>query len=165
MNKDFLGIMVVVYLLVYVTSPSLFHVAIFETYSILLSILPVLILVFGFMFCFNLFIKAESIRVHLGQDAKKRGWFFSIIAGIFSTGPIYIWYPLLADLRGKGMRTSFVSTFLYSRSVKLPLLPIMVHYFGFNYTLILSTYIILASVVAGYVTERVVDGSSASYGK
>lgn len=67
-----------------------------------------------------------------------KGWIFSIVAGILSIGPIYVWYPLLSDLREKGMRTSFMGTFLYNCSVKLPLLPIMIYYFESIYTLILT---------------------------
>jgi uncharacterized membrane protein YraQ (UPF0718 family) len=91
-----------------------------------------------------------------------KGWVFSIVAGILSTGPIYIWYPLLSDLKEKGMRTSFMGTFLYNRSVKLPLLPIMIYYFGFIYTLILTVYIVLTSVIVGYLTELIADDESKS---
>ena len=145
--------------MVYLKFPYVFYESVLETYLILLRVIPILALVFVFIFLFNLFIKPDKIRMHFGQQAGTRGWIFSIVAGIFCMGPVYLWYPLLSDLREKGMRTSFVSTFLYNRSIKLPLIPIMIHYFGFTYTLIFTLYIIIASVVVGYITELIVDNT------
>jgi len=72
----------------------------------------------------------------------------------FAMGPIYAWYALMAELQQKGMRTAFVATFLYSRAVKIPLLPLMVYYFGLTYTLVLCLYLIVFSVINGIVVER-----------
>lgn len=154
----FPGIMIVIYSFVYFVYPSLFNEAILETYSILLRVIPILALVFVFIFVFNLFIKPDKVRKHLGKESGIRGWIFSIVGGILSAGPVYVWYPLLSDLKEKGMRTSFMSTFLYNRAVKLPLIPIMIHYFGVAYTLILTIYMIMTSVFVGYITEMIVDG-------
>lgn len=158
----FAGIMIVIYSFVYFVYPSLFNEAILETYSILLRVIPILALVFVFIFVFNLFIKPDKVRKHLGKESGIRGWIFSIVGGILSAGPVYVWYPLLSDLKEKGMRTSFMSTFLYNRAVKLPLIPIMIHYFGVAYTLILTIYIIMTSVLVGYITEKLVDDKQGS---
>lgn len=65
---------------------------------------------------------------------------------------------MLGDLKAKGMRTALMSVFLYNRAVKLPLLPLLIHYFGLVYTLILFAYLILFSLPAGLLLERLVDG-------
>lgn len=105
----FVGFMIAIYLVVYFTSPVLFHDSMLENYSILLQVIPILALVFVFIFFFNLFLKPDKIKKHLGKEAGMKGWVFSIVAGILSSGPIYVWYPLLSDLREKGMRTSFMA--------------------------------------------------------
>jgi uncharacterized membrane protein YraQ (UPF0718 family) len=61
---------------------------------------------------------------------------------------------MLSELKQKGMRTALIATFLYSRAVKLPLLPLMVHYFGVVYTLILCLYLIIFSVISGILVEK-----------
>ncbi len=154
----FLALMVAVYTAVYFTVPKLFYEALEGTYSILLKVLPILILVFIFLFLFELFVKPEMVKKNLGEHAGIKGWFFSIGTGILSSGPIYVWYPLLSDLRKSGMRTSFISTFLYSRAVKLPLLPVMVHYFGITYTAVFAIYMLGTSIVVGHLTELFVNG-------
>jgi len=56
------------------------------------------------------------------------------------------------------MRTALVSVFLYNRAIKLPLLPLMIQYFGIGYTLILGIYMTALSLAGGILLERLVDG-------
>ena len=53
------------------------------------------------------------------------------------------------------MKTSLAAVFLYSRAVKLPLLPMLVHYFGITYTMVLVGYLILFSIISGLVMEQI----------
>jgi len=77
--------------------------------------------------------------------------------GILSHGPIYVWYPLLKDLKEHGMRTGLVTVFLYNRAIKIPLLPIMIFYFGISFVIILSIYMIIASIFQGKIIEILED--------
>jgi len=74
-----------------------------------------------------------------------------------SSLPVYTWYALLRELREKGMRASLAAVFLYSRAVKLPLLPLMIHYFGTAYTLVLCLYLIGFSLVTGVLIRKLED--------
>ncbi len=67
---------------------------------------------------------------------------------------MYAWYAVLHDLREKGMRTSLISVVLYNRAVKLPLLPLLVHYFGLAYTVVLAAYLIGFSIIGGLIMEK-----------
>ncbi|MCP4994325.1 MAG: hypothetical protein GY934_11155 [Gammaproteobacteria bacterium] len=55
------------------------------------------------------------------------------------------------------MRTALIAVFLYNRGIKLPLLPLMVHYFGMAFTLVLATYLTLFSLLNGLIMERIAD--------
>ena len=46
------------------------------------------------------------------------------------------------------------AAFLYSRAVKIPLLPFMAHYFGSLYTVLFVVCIIVFSVVNGLIIQR-----------
>ena len=72
-------------------------------------------------------------------------------SGIISMGPIYAWYPLLKELRGKGATNSLIAVFLGNRAVKPFLLPVMISYFGWVYVLLLTFFTITGSVAAGYL--------------
>jgi len=59
------------------------------------------------------------------------------------------------------MRTSLISVVLYNRAIKLPLLPLLVHYFGLAYTVVLAFYLIGFSIIGGIILQKVL-GESAS---
>ena len=120
---------------------------------IFLRVLPVFAIVLVLMALANKYVTAKAITKHL-KGRSWRGWTFAVAGGIISTGPIYLWYPLLADLRKKGLPDGMVACFLYNRAVKPPLLPLIVVYFGWTYTIILSATMILASLLQGAIMNR-----------
>ncbi|MBA7715913.1 hypothetical protein ES703_124972 [subsurface metagenome] len=75
-------------------------------------------LVFVIMLLINLFLKPARIAKFLGKGSGVKGIALSAAAGIISTGPIYVWYPLLRDLKEKGAGESSIAIFLYNRAVK-----------------------------------------------
>ncbi|MEA3323272.1 MAG: permease, partial [Patescibacteria group bacterium] len=97
----------------------------------------------------------KMLVAHLGSSKKVRGWIIAIVSGVISSGPIYMWFPLLSDLKEKGVKDTFLTTFLYSRAVKIPLLPVMVYYFGTTFTAVLTGYILLFSIINGLVVSNI----------
>jgi len=79
------------------------------------------------------------------------------VGGILSSGPVYVWYPLLADLREEGMRDSLVAAFMYARAIKIPMIPLLVYYFGWNFTLLFTLYLLIFSVLNGLLVERLTE--------
>jgi uncharacterized membrane protein YraQ (UPF0718 family) len=118
------------------------------------SVVPVLLLVFALVFLVERFLTPERTRSWLGRGSGWRGWLLALAAGVVSTGPVYAWYSLLAELRGKGMRDGLVAVSLYARAIKLPLLPLLVHYFGLAYMLVLSLWLAVFALVTGVLAER-----------
>jgi len=125
---------------------------------LLAVIAPVLGIVFALLFVSNLVIDSKTVVRYLGRQAGKGGWLVVIVAGIISAGPIYLWYPLLSDLKQKGMREALIAVFLYNRAVKIPLLPMMILYFGVKTVVILTIYMVIFSVLNGYIVERISTG-------
>jgi len=150
----FLIIAVLVYAVVGSLRMDIFLLSVSAFQKLLLKILPVLAVVFGIIFLSNLFIEPKKISKHLGEEAGIRGWLIAIAGGIISTGPIYLWYPLLSDLKEKGMRDTFIAVFLYNRAVKIPLIPMMTYYFGVRFTVVLTIYMVIFSVLNGFFVEK-----------
>ena len=119
-------------------------------------IVPILLLVFGVMFLTNLFFESDRVIRFLGEGSGLKGWMLAIAGGIVSSGPIYMWYPLLGDLKEKGMKDSLIATFLYNRAIKIPLFPMMVYYFGWSFALALSIYMVLFSLADGVLVQSLV---------
>ena len=119
--------------------------------------LPIVGLVFVFLFLANLFLERKWVAGHLGKAAGPGGWGLTIVCGVLSMGPLYAWYPLLRELKEKGMSPSLMAAFLYSRALKLPLLPLMIHYFGTGYTIMLSACIVIFALISGALTGAAID--------
>lgn len=117
--------------------------------SLLVRVLPVLLLVFGLLFLANLLVRKSWLASHLGRESGFSGWVLAIGCGVLSVGPVSAWYPLLGELKDKGTSGALIAAFLYGRALKLPLLPLMVHYFGVAYTVVLSVCIVAFSVLSG----------------
>lgn len=119
------------------------------TFNIFLKIIPILFLLVFINFLINKYFDSKLIVKYLGKESGLKGWILAIISGILVSGPPYILFPLLKDLKKKGMSNALLAVFLYNRNVKIPFLPVMIYYFGFTYTIIVSFYIIIFSIFNG----------------
>ncbi|OPX35048.1 hypothetical protein B1H10_02170 [candidate division KSB1 bacterium 4484_188] len=150
-----LSAVVLTYLFLFLFAPDLFNRAALQFLKLLKKMIPVLAGVFLLIFVINLYLKPKKIVRHLGQESGFKGILLATVAGVISTGPIYVWYPLLADLREKGMINSLITIFLYNRAVKIPLLPMMIYYFGISFTVTLTVLMILFAGINGWAVEKI----------
>ena len=150
----FLALVLVAYGLLGLVDPAVTSRSLAFFMQVMHQVLPVLGLVFLLLFAANLVLKPKWIRRYLGSGSGIKGWIAAVLGGMLSLGPIYPWYAMLGELREKGMRNALIAAFLYSRAVKLPLLPLMIHYFGAAYTLVLCFYLVIFSIVSGIVIEK-----------
>jgi hypothetical protein len=51
------------------------------------------------------------------------------------------------------MRDGLIVVFFFSRAIKIPLLPMMIDYFGWAFTLVLSFYILVGALIQGWMLE------------
>jgi uncharacterized membrane protein YraQ (UPF0718 family) len=152
----FLGIVILAYIIVLFIEPEAIVPSLKFFLSIITKIIPVFIVIFILLVLFDLFITPKTIVKHLGENAGVKGWIYSIIGGILSTGPIYMWYPLLNDMQKKGVNNGFIATFLYNRALKPALLPLFIYYFGLLYVVVLSIVMVIVSVLQGFVVDKFV---------
>ena len=101
----------------------------------------------------NYFVNPKKISRYVGEKSGWKGWVLATGAGIISHGPIYVWYPLLKELREHGMKNGLAAVFLYNRAVKIPLVPLMIYYFGVQFLIILTLLTLLASIIEGKIID------------
>ena len=152
----FLILVGVIYLILFITNENIFKSSLNYFLNLLIKIIPIFFLVFVLMSLSNYFITPNFVIKHLKKKGIKK-WFFVIIGGILSSGPIYMWYSLLGDLKSKGLNYGLISCFLYNRAIKIPLLPLMVFYFSLNYVIILLVVTVFMSVVQGMIINKLLD--------
>jgi len=153
----FLGITIFILIVFMIFDYSKSLDAIKVSSNLFVKVLPSLLLVFVLMIVFNLFIAPESLAKYLGKESGVKAWLIAAFAGIISTGPIYLWFPMLKQLKNHGTREGVIATFLYDRAIKPPLLPLMIYYFGIMFTIILTIVMFFISIVQGYVVEKLVE--------
>jgi len=152
----FLLIIIIVYFLFSVFNKKIYLDSLDFFGQIIYKIIPIFILVFALMSLSNYFITPKFVMRHLSEKGFRK-WFYVIVGGILSTGPIYMWYPLLADLRGKGLNYGLIACFLYNRAIKIPLLPLAILYFSWQYVLVLCFVMIFMSVVQGIFLNKLME--------
>ncbi len=150
----FLVAMILIYSVVSFFNYELFTSSLNFFVDILIKIIPIFIFIFILMVITNLFVTPKFILKYLEKDKGIKKWVFAVIGGVLSSGPIYMWYPLLADLKEKGISDGLISCFLYNRAIKIPLLPLMVVYFSWKYIIILAFVMMFASVIQGIIINK-----------
>ncbi len=152
----FLFAVLLLYFFLYLFKPQGALESAIASVNLLLRIAPILLVVVVFMGAVNYFVTPYKISRYVGKGSGAKGWSLALITGIISHGPIYAWYPLLKDLREQGMRNGLLAVFLYNRAIKIPLLPVMVYYFGWEFVVLLTVYMLVASVAGGKLVEELV---------
>lgn len=149
----FLGTVIILYIVLFILSPDNIFRSLKISGSILVRLIPLFLVVILFMGVTNYFFKSKGIAKYLGKESGVKGWFIAAFAGILSHGPIYLWYPILKEFHKKGMRPALMGVFLYNRAIKIPLLPLLIYYFGIKFAVILLVWMILASLAEGKLLE------------
>ncbi len=152
-GKYLLLVVLVFYGVLFFFSTQTAQLALQKTLITLVKILPVLLVVILFTAVINYFLKPEQIAAHLGRESGAKGWAWALAAGVISHGPMYVWFSMIEDLRTHGMRNGLIVVFFASRAVKIPLLPMMIDYFGWAFTLVLSFYILIGALLQGWILE------------
>lgn len=121
--------------------------------SIAIKLIPIFIMVIALTALINYFLKPNKLAKHFGKESGLRGWFFALIGGVLSHGPMYAWYPLLEDMKKHGLKDGLIAVFFYARAIKLPFLPLMIDYFGLTFAIVLSVYTLIGSLAQGKIID------------
>jgi uncharacterized membrane protein YraQ (UPF0718 family) len=154
-NLFFLIFVISLYLVLYIFFPGKIQNSLKTSAILFIHIFGAIAFVFLFMIIMDYLADPKSILRYVGRGSGARGCLLAVSSGILSHGPVYIWYPLLKDLREKGMEEGLIAVFLYNRAVKIPLLPLMIYYFRLPFVIVLLFYMIVASIIEGKIINMV----------
>jgi uncharacterized membrane protein YraQ (UPF0718 family) len=152
----FLIFVLIAYIVLFFIDYSQFTNSLSKVSDILIILLPIFVFIIILTALINYFLKPKQILKHFGKDSGKTGLFYSVVGGILSHGPMYAWYGMLEDMREHGLKDGLITVFLYSRAVKLPLLPLMIVIFGVPYTIVLNIYIIIFAIIQGWIMDKLI---------
>lgn len=158
-SLKFLIIVFIVYLIISLFNFDYAYATFKKTLIMLKGVVPLILFVFFAMFVVNILIDEKKIKKHLGKGTGIMGWIYSIIGAILIPAPPYIIFPMLGNLQKKGMRNSLIVSFLYNGNLQLTFLPVLAYYFGIYYTVIVSVYIFIFSIISGIIIEKYLESS------
>jgi len=153
----FLGLVIILYLITLIINPNKFILSLNNSIKLFLSLTWIFIMIFLLMIIIDLFINKNKINKFFNKKNNLFSWFFIIIAGIISTGPIYMWYPIIGELKEKGMPIKYQVAFLYNRSIKIPLIYPMIEIFSSKVVITLLIVMIIFSIINGYIVELILN--------
>lgn len=148
----FPGIVITIYAILYLIKPEITISAIKYSLNLVIIVAPVLLFVLIFMFLFNL-IDEKKLKGIISKSPQFVQYLVMTLFGTFSHGPIYAWYPLMKNFHEKGVSYGSIATFLYARGIKLALIPALISYFGFKYSIILTIYMFIFAYIQGILVD------------
>jgi uncharacterized membrane protein YraQ (UPF0718 family) len=124
-----------------------------QAWTLTVKLAPLFILVILMMALSETFLDARWIGRWVGHSSGPRGWLIALAAGTLSVGPMHVWVAILQDLRAKGMREGLIAAFLFSRTIQIFFLPLIIGYFGWTFTLILTVQVVIFAIVNGLLID------------
>jgi len=149
----FLLFVIIIYIIIALFEKENFILALYKSFSILLNLLPIFVIIIIITTIINFFLKPKKIMKYFGKDSGVKGWIYAVLGGVISHGPMYAWYPMISELRENGLKDGLLATFMFSRTIKIPFVPIMIDYFGILFTMIFFTSILITSILQGLLIE------------
>ncbi len=149
----FLALIAFIYLILMVITPEKGSQSLEASKEVLITIAPFIILVLALMVAIDYFLPPEKFIKNFGADSGVKGFIIAVFLGMIIEGETILLYPMLRTLMKEDVRPGIIATFLYAKAIHVPALPIMVLYFGVEYTLIVAATMIVASLVIGILIE------------
>ncbi len=149
----FLAFVILLYIVLYFINTSKTIESLRHFIKNTLSVIPIFGVVILLTAIINYYFPKERLAKILQGKSKTNTYLLSLLAGAISMGPLFTWYPLLKNLKEKGLQDGALVTFIYGKSIKLTLLPVMIGFFGQLYTIIFMLFIAIAALVQGVLFE------------
>ncbi len=121
----------------------------------LLKILPFTFILIGL---FEVWVKRETVEKHLGHNSGFAAYFWVILLGGTTIGPMLVSLPVAYTLYSKGAKLSIIFTYIGAAAVcRIPMTIFEASYIGVKFTLIRYAVsiplVILSSVILGRYLE------------
>jgi uncharacterized membrane protein YraQ (UPF0718 family) len=149
----FLGLVIFLYLILYFVNSDKTLQSIEHFIKNTWTVVPIFLIVILISALINYYFPKERLSKILQEKSGFQTYLVSLLAGSISMGPLFSWFPLLKNLKEKGLKDGVLVTFIYAKSIKLTLIPIMIGFFGHVYTIIFMLFIAFAAIVQGLLYE------------
>lgn len=121
----------------------------------MVAIFPAVLVLMGLA---DVWIPKSLINKYLGKESGVKGIVLSIIMGTLPTGPLYIAFPIAAELLRKKARISNVMIFLgVWGSSKIPQIGVETKFLGFKFAMLRLLFTLISLILIGYLIEYIIN--------
>ncbi len=119
----------------------------------MITIFPAILILMGLA---DVWVPRSLINKYLGKESGIKGILISILLGTLPTGPLYIAFPIAAELLKKKARVSNVMIFLgVWASSKIPQIGIEIEFLGLKFALLRLVFTLISLIIIGYLIEYI----------
>lgn len=123
----------------------------------MITIFPAVLILMGLA---DVWVPKSLINKYLGKNSGLKGMLLSIFLGTLPTGPLYIAFPIAAELLRKKARISNVMIFLgVWASLKIPQISVEIKFLGVKFASIRFIFTLISIIIIGYLIEMIVEKS------
>lgn len=118
----------------------------------MLSVIPPIFLLLGLM---DVWVPKETIMKYMGKDSGIRGGIFAIVLGSFSSGPLYVSFPVAMVFLKKGVSLTNIFLFIGAWSTtKIPMMLFEITQLGSRFAFIRAGLNLIAIIILAVLIEK-----------
>ena len=144
-------IIVAVAIAVSFVDPSKTKIAVVKTIKNLFILLPTIVAVAYFTGIINVWLNQKTIAKWIGRESGIKGRFLGMLFGTFMVGPVFVFFPFMNELIGKGAEVGVIITVIGSWTVKINWLPFGISVLGWKFIVVMNLLIMAFALLNGYL--------------
>ncbi len=139
--------------------PSKTKIAMIKTIKNFLTLLPTIVAVAYFTGIINVWFNRKMVAKFIGKESGIKGRLLGMIFGTFMVGPVYVFFPFMKELLGKGAEVGVIITIIGSWTVKINWLPFGISVLGWKFIVLMDLLIMAFALLNGYIISWILKAS------
>ena len=121
----------------------------------MLFVFPAVLVIMGLA---DRWVPTSMVEKYLGHNASFKGKFLAVFLGTLPTGPMYVAFPIAAELLRKKASLSNVIIFLgVWASLKVPQLGIEIQFIGLKFSMLRFIFTVISIFIIAIFMEKMID--------
>lgn len=121
----------------------------------MIIIFPAVLVIMGLA---DIWVPTNLVKQYLGSKSGLRGKLIAIFLGTLPTGPMYIAFPIAAELLRKKASLSNIIIFLgVWASLKIPQLGIEIQFIGLKFSALRFIFTLISIIIIALIMEKIID--------
>lgn len=121
----------------------------------MILIFPAVLIIMGLA---DRWVPTTLVEKYLGHNSSFKGKFIAVFLGTLPTGPMYIAFPIAAELLRKKASLSNVIIFLgVWASLKVPQLGVEIQFVGLKFSILRFIFTLISIFIIGIFMEKMID--------